>query len=157
MSVLRVNTLGSIHDTGREMARMVTAYYTDLARYQSSSLKDYFDIVKNLRYRRDPNGIEFVTRPKIAFNPLLRFRDCDDKSVLIGSFLYLKKIPFRFLAVSNQIPTRPGQEPKIHHVLVQAIINGRRRIIDATYPKNKLFHFKPITKAVAITPFIQRM
>lgn len=144
-------TLQGIHQTGSLMERLATTYYTDVEKYAGMTLREFFDLVKRLKYIRDPRKIEFVHRPKFVLNPLVKFRDCDDKSTLLGAWLYLKKIPFRFLAVSN----RP--DGKIHHVLVQAEIQGKKRILDATYPQNKLFHFKPITKAVPISGWLKRM
>lgn len=148
---LTVVTLQGIQQTGALMERLTKQYYTDIAAYADLSLKDFFNTVKRQKYIADPKKIEFVQRPKFSLNPLAKFRDCDDKAVEIGSYLYWHGVPLRYLAVSN----RP--DGKIHHVLVQAEINGARKIIDATYPQNKLFHFKPITKAVPVSNWLRRM
>lgn len=139
--------LGSVKQTGAEMERLVRSYSNDVAQLAHLPLNRFFDLVKNLKYIPDPQGREFVSRPAESMRPDAMHRDCDDKAIIIGAYLYLKHIPFRFVAVAN------GDVP-LHHVLVQAKINNRARIIDATYRWNRLFHFKPIKKFHPITGWI---
>ena len=132
------------------MLRLIETYWEDVIFFKSHTLLDFFNLVKNLKYIPDAKGIEIIHRPKHTLKRNVKYRDCDDKSILLGSFLYMKKIPFRIVAVSNK------PDKKIHHVLLQAIIKGQKVILDATYPRNKIFRYKPITKFTPISPWAVR-
>ena len=56
--------------------------------------------------------------------------DCDDKSILIASYLHLNKIKFRFIGGSRK------KNSPLHHVWVQAYIDGEWVNLDATYAWN---------------------
>ena len=141
--------LKSVFQTGEQMKRLCCEYYKDISCFNFMTLGQYFNFVKDLPYLADPKNIEFLSRPGASLLGSAKYRDCDDKAILIGSYLILKKIPFRFIAVS----TNPAK--KIHHVLVEAQIKNCRLFIDATYPKNKLFELKRYTKKLPITDWIK--
>ena len=61
-------------------------------------------------------------------------RTCKDKAIIIGSWLYRKDIPFRFVACSYK------PEDEIHHVIVQT--QNPKMFIDATYPEEDSFPSK---------------
>jgi hypothetical protein len=145
-------TLGSVQDTGREMERLVRQYHLDVSPFDDYTLEEFYNLVKKIPYRPDPESIEFVQRPRYTLSkwntPLAC--DCDDKAITMGAWLYRHGIPFQFLAVSN----RPDK--KLHHATLRAWINGKECIIDATYPKNELFVTKPITYEEKISSIIKK-
>lgn len=149
-----VQTLGSVEKTGAEMLRICREYNSDLNGFDTCTLNQFFDVVRSLEYRKDPPGVEHLSRPAVLMTKGAAFRDCDDKALLIGSFLFRKnhaaknerfRIPWRFVATSSR------KSGDLSHVVVEAVINGKPRIIDATYPKNEFYrkavytNFKPIT------------
>lgn len=117
-------------------------YYRDLGDYLDSSLQQFFDFVRQIPYREDPSDMEVVMRPKYMLygNGSLQLAglDCKKKSILIGAWLNAHGIPWRLLAVSE----RPDKQ--IHHVFVQAKIEGQWRNIDPTLSSYKLFEAKPL-------------
>jgi len=116
--------------TGREMYRLTHQFHTDLpAELKKKSFNDFFNLVKNMRYHRDLKPIEVVARPKYLLSGFDKGLDCKKKAILIGAYLKAKKIPFRFVAVS-QVPSG-----RIHHVFPQAKIGGNWINTDATYPE----------------------
>lgn len=133
----------SVQETGEKMVYLVKNYYTDLIRFYNFSIKEFFEVVRKLPYIPDVAKIEVIHRPGFTLSESVKFRDCDDKMVLMGAFLYMKKIIFRFIAVSD-MPNR-----KLHHVLIEAIIGGQPRQLDPTYPKN---FFEMQRKYTAIEP-----
>lgn len=119
--------------TAREMTRMVVQYSGDLGDKAKWSLPRFYDYVRKLPYHPDPRNDERVSRPRFTLRPdWPDSRDCDDKSVLIGSWCFQNKIPFRFVCSSS----RPDRHP--HHVFVLGRFRNREHVIDATYPHNRL-------------------
>lgn len=144
-------TLESVHTTGNEMKRLTISYYNDLQAFKKFTLPQFFDYVKNLRYIPDPPGMEFISRPAASLSKNAKFRDCDEKSILVASFLIMQKMgkAWRFVAVSTH------KSKVLHHVLVQWETNdGAKVYLDATYPKNKLFMFKKFTNEVPICDWV---
>ena len=150
MAQLSIKRLRSVNQTGYQMARLVKDYWTDVLFFSNTPLIKFFNLVKRLKYIPDARGIEIIHRPKHVLNPKAKYRDCDDKAILLGAYLYMKKIPFRFIAVSN----RPDKT--IHHVLIQAKVYNKSRLLDGTYPKNKIFKFKPIHYFKPISKWLVR-
>jgi len=146
--MLTMKPLKDVYQTGTQMERLTRSYHADMKMFDAHSLEQVFNFIKSLPYKADPQNIEFLSRPAFTIQNGAQYRDCDDKCIALGAYLYRKGVPFRFVAVSN------FQGQPIHHVLIQAKINGRKRIIDATYPQNRLYHFKPILEFVPITKWI---
>jgi len=122
--------LSSLRQTGAVMRDMVVRYCTDIpAEMVAWSAKRFFRHVANLPFRDDPQEIESVARPAFTLDPDWEGpRDCDDKAVLIGAWLYLRKIPFRFLAVAYE----PFSD--VEHAVVECHpADADPFIIDATY------------------------
>lgn len=149
-----VQPLGGVEKTGAEMLRICQNYNNDLAAFDGYTINQFFDVVRSLEYRKDPPGIEHISRPAVLMTKSAAFRDCDDKSILCACYLMRRnksakndrsKIPWRFVATSAR------KSGELSHVVVEAVINGKPRIIDATYPKNEFYrkpvytNFKPIT------------
>ena len=114
-------------------------FYQDLGSQLDTSLRDYFNFVKNIPYLEDNGKIELVSRPKYLINRRFNLKglDCKKKSVLMGAWFNAHNTPWRLIAVSE----RPDKE--IHHVFVQAKINNAWENVDPTYPEYNLFDKKP--------------
>jgi len=127
--------------TGAEMKRLVKKYHTDLPRkLRELSITEFFEKIKNLKYRRDKKPVEIVARPKILLSGYFSGLDCKKKAELMAAFFTLKKIPWRFIAVSQ----RPDKS--IHHVFTQYWATGRGWLnADATYKKYRLNQPKKVT------------
>ncbi len=128
------------------MYNLVEKFYRDLEKFfvrvhgrtvpvSKMSIVQYHDMVRTLPYRQDTKPIEVVARPKHLFRHRRMGLDCKKKGILVGSYLRLKGIPYRFVGSSNK------KNGRIHHVFPQAFISGQWKNIDATYP-----HYKPFTK-----------
>jgi hypothetical protein len=139
--------LKSIYQTGAEMLRLATVYNADVAHFDGYSIPAFYNHIKALPYKADPERIEYISRPAASLRTYgVKYRDCDDKAVCMGAALHRRKVPFRFVGVS----TNP-KNTRLHHVVVEALIDGTPRIIDATYPKNEIFlhgdysNYEPLT------------
>lgn len=126
-------------ETIRKMFQLVTSAVTDpkfqeLVYSITNSLpgKDYsgevrsiFNWVKsNVRYTRDPYGVELVQDP---WSTIKRGRgDCDDMSIIIAAMGEVMGNPSRFVTVS----TRPDKEPC--HVYPELFTKGRWTALDVT-------------------------
>jgi hypothetical protein len=137
---LTVKQLHTKDQTAAEMYRLVNQYAGDLNAFDvngvplsQAPLPAFYAAIRAIPYRQDTEGIEVVSRPYIMLTAPSNGWDCKKKAIAIASWLSLHNIPYRFAAVSR----RPSGE--IHHVLVQAFIDGEWVDIDATYPRNRLF------------------
>lgn len=129
--VLKIRPLESPSNTAAEMRRIVEMYHDDIGAKKDLPLNEYYELVKALPYKPDPKGLEFVSRPRFTLDKNFPIRDCDDKAVLIGSYLYANGIPFRFEGSSKK------NDGTLHHVYVIANMGGKELILDATYPYNQ--------------------
>jgi hypothetical protein len=130
------------------MERLVKTYYKDLGNHLETPFPEFYRYVANLPYRRDPKDIETISRPKFALLARWPWRDCDDKAILIGAWLYAHGVPFRFIAVSK----RPDKV--LHHVLIEANRAGKNELIDATLKTNNLGMVENYTKSQPIGNWI---
>jgi hypothetical protein len=81
---------------------------------------------RNVRYTRDPYGVELV---QDVWATLSRGRaDCDDFDVLVGAMAEVMGAPVRLVTVS----TRPDKEPV--HTYPAAYVGGKWVALDATVP-----------------------
>lgn len=133
--------------TANRIRELIKKYYNDLSYIlldktplKKLSLKEFYTLVKEIPYRKDTKPIEVISRPKHILNLVHLGMDCKKKTILIGSYLYINKIPFKLVGSS----TRPDK--KIHHIYVMAKIKGSWKNIDATYNDNTLFEKKNNTK-----------
>ena len=122
--------LNNVHETGKKMVFLVKNYARDIGDLVNMSIYQFFDFVKNLPYMPDHPKAEIVHRPGYTITNSVKFRDCDDKMVLFGSYLYLKNIVFRFVACSQ------AENYHLSHVLIEAILGGVLTKIDPTYKRN---------------------
>lgn len=130
LTIQKQPLFGAHENTASEMARMVEQYAHRLPGIHQATAKEWYNKIKALHYKRDPKGMEWVTNPIITINPNYEgFRDCDDKSILMASWAFVHKKPFRFVAGAKK-----GQN--LHHVWPEIAINRRNFIsFDATFPK----------------------
>lgn len=124
--IARKKILLDVFQTGEEMRRLVCCYWSDLGAWLRVPFIQYFNFVCCLPYAEDPEDCETVSRPRYTLNPAYRPRDCDDKSVLIASWLHGNGLPCRFIAVSTQ------DTGELNHVFVEA---SGGLDLDATYPE----------------------
>jgi len=124
--------LRSAQDTAAQMAELVRMYSGDLGKMAKWPLPKFFRHVASLEFRPDPQGQESIARPRITLDKSWPWRDCDDKSILIGSWLYQNKIPFFFRATSKR------RDGLLHHVFPVATIDGRETVLDATYKTGQI-------------------
>ena len=148
--VLNAREILGPKDTAREMARLSKTYWADVRRFLNWPVHKFFRFVANLPYKPDPQNVEATARPKWALSKSVPFRDCDDKSVLLGAYFYGRGIPFVFVATSK----RPDK--RLHHVF-PAIVRRDGSLIptDATYPRNTLGSVEPFTRSELLTGVIQ--
>lgn len=144
--------LKNCEQTADEIARIVNRYYKDLnlILYRRRSgrsgpigkmtLTEYYDFIKNIPFEVDEKPIEFVARPYYLMKR--NSADCKKKTIMIGSYLKLHGIPFQLVGSS----IRPDR--RIHHIFPRALINGKFRTIDATYPSNRIFKDRNNTREV---------
>lgn len=103
-----------------------------MAQYASATLQEVFDLLKNIPYQADPPDREHLQRPFYTLNEMGEGGDCDDKAIAAGAWAFLRRIPFRFVAVSK------SPEKELHHVFVEMYINGKWEPFDPTYAFNVL-------------------
>lgn len=80
-------------------------------------------VVKNIRYLRDPVGVELVQRPEVTVK--LRGGDCDDHSGLLGALAASLGLPVRFRVI--------GKTPdNFRHIYPEVDISGEWLPADTT-------------------------
>ena len=124
------NDLTSLRQTGGTMRRLASEYRDDMAAHATKSVLEVYEVVKNIPYRTDPKGLEFVMRPRYTLNGEGQGGDCDDKCVCMMAWCNLNGVPFRVLAVGLDV-----RQP-LHHVVLECKIEGKWIHVDATYPRN---------------------
>jgi len=112
-------------------------YWMQLLKFNKCSLIEFFDIVRKIPYFED-KGLEIIQTPDLTLS--FNRGDCKKKSVLMGSYFNMKKIPFRLVTMSETADKIP------HHVFTQFFDNGLWINADATYSKNRIGESKYGTK-----------
>lgn len=108
----------------------------------SLSLPAFYNLVKNIPYKRDSKPIEVIARPKIILSKFMNGRDCKKAAILMGAWFHRRGVPYRLMTVSTR------RDRAVHHVFPQVrSMNGDWLNVDATYPDQKLFERKRVTKA----------
>lgn len=145
--VRTIRHLKDVFQTGREMARLVCNYWTDLGPWLGVSFSEYYIHVCQLPYIEDPEDVETVSRPAFTLQRDYMPRDCDDKAVLMACWCHGHGLKCRFVASS----TRPDKV--LHHVFLEAEGLG---FVDATFDKyahtlGNYDYFPAITHLEALT------
>jgi len=137
--MIQAAILKTPEQTAAEMERLTRKFSGDIRYFRMNGtplnelpLDHYYRVIAEIPYKRDLSGIEVVTRPYLVLSGK-QSADCKKKAILISSYLQNNGIPYRFKAVSSR------KNGELHHVIVEAKINGKWIEIDATYPKNQLF------------------
>lgn len=136
--------------TAKEMYGLINRYHKDLRRYKlkvgkkvvpikNLTIRQFFDFVRKIPYRVDTKPTEVIARPKHIMKHRYMGMDCKKKSILMGSFLRLKGVPF-YLGGSSR-----KKDGRIHHVFARGKVNGTYRNIDPTYNFNIPFDRKRVT------------
>lgn len=139
------------NQTASEMKRLINNYSGDLNSVYIKknnqyipitelSIREFFNFVKSIPYRRDRKPIEVVSRPNRILNVADNGIDCKKKAILISAYLKQRNLPFRLIASSRL------KNKKIHHVFPQIGIAGEWLNLDATYNHYKPFERKAVTK-----------
>lgn len=105
------------------------------------SFDKYFDFVKNIKYRKDTPPVEKVGRPLWIMAQVNAGKgiDCKKKAVLIGAYLHLHGVPFRFIGSSCR------EDRQIHHIFPQADFGNGWINVDATYAHYHIGQNKKVT------------
>lgn len=105
-------------------------YSSDVLFLINKTPQEVFEIIKNLKYKPDPQGIEFLSRPEFSIWRKDLPRDCDDKTLIAVSYFELKNIPYRIII--------SGKDIKPHHIYAEFLDSLKNTWIpfDATYQKN---------------------
>lgn len=135
-----------LHDkaqTASEIKRLIDNYYSDLytinsrgSSVASLSLVDFFNLVKQIPYKKDTSPVEVIGRPKIIAGMIQNGIDCKKKSVLCGSYAKCNAIDFRAVGSSKR------KDKRIHHIYIEIKIKGKYVPYDATYDFYKPFENK---------------
>jgi len=150
--------LKSPEQTAAEMARLAVQYSGDLGELAKMPLLSFFRHVQALPYRRDPAGVETVSRPRLLLQKNYPWRDCDDKAILMASWCVCNARPFAFYATSELAGGRP-----LHHVFcVTKDAAGVLLPLDSTYAKNKFgawprHTFKTILGGSYMPPYLNTL
>lgn len=123
--ITRRQKLRDVFQTAAEMRRLTLEYWRDLGPWLDAPFISFFNFVCALPYVEDPPECETVSRPAYTLQEGYRPRDCDDKAVLIASWLHGHGLPVRFVGVSTL------QNRELCHVFTEC--DGLD--IDATYPE----------------------
>ena len=123
----------NVQEVGQEMYRMAESYATDLGSLALLSFQEFFDHVKRIGYRKEPGRFQFLARQSWTQNGIGPIIACANKAILIGSWAYLHKLPYRFVAVSR------FRNKPLSHVFAQVYINGNWQNADATYSWHQPF------------------
>ena len=105
-------------------------YSSDCLFLINKTPQEVFEIIKNLKYKPDPQGIEFLSRPEFSIWRNDLPRDCDDKTLIAVCYFELKNIPYRIII--------SGKGIKPHHIYPEFLDSLKNTWIpfDATYQKN---------------------
>lgn len=136
--------------TGRYMYHFATDYAGDIGFGAAMPFPLWHAKVGAIPYQSDDelfppdeNGvIEVVARPAYLLNPSMwPAIDCKKKAILIGAWCAANKVPFLFVA-SSENPDR-----EIHHVLPVVEMGNGWVTADATFPGYRIGQAYPITRA----------
>jgi hypothetical protein len=135
---LTTRPLKNVKYTGKLMRELSVRYANDVSMFAHLSIIEFYDMVKNIPYKEDPKKVEFLQRPYYTLNQRGKGGDCDDKCIVMGAYLALAGIPFRFVAYGKKADGR------LHHVIVEALITndnntqGKWVHLDPTYSYNTI-------------------
>lgn len=127
---LNNNKLETYEKTVLKILEFTEKYSGDCLFLINYTPKELFNFVKDLEYKPDPVGIEFLSRPEFSIFKKNLPRDCDDKTLIVTCWAKLKNIPFK-VCVS-------GRRNKPHHIYPILFIDNKWIIFDATYSNGEI-------------------
>jgi len=130
MVIRTVRTNGRATATGPFMATMVKRFHQDMLPFAFHDAESVFFILARIPFKPDPVAYEMLQRPALTLSMSGPGGDCDDKAIAMGSWAYLNKIPFRFVAV------RRSNRKTLHHVFTELYIRNRWVPFDCTFSYN---------------------
>lgn len=150
---ITIEPLKNAKQTASKIAFLIRKYSPDLSyislktpdgrkKLNDMTLSGFFNVVKDIPYKIDEKPVELVGRPYRLLTERLGGLDCKKKTVLMAAYCKENGIPFQLVGSSN----RPDK--RIHHIFPRALIRKKWRVIDATYPHNKLFGNRTHTKEI---------
>jgi hypothetical protein len=153
-----VETLKNKEQTGKKMYWLVENSAADLKQLfvihkgrkvplSSLSFEQFFNFVKNIKYRRDTAPVETIMRVKYIIKNRKKGMDCKKKAILIASWFYLHDVPFRFGTSSVR------KDKHIHHVFPQFLHGQKWYNADATYSHFKIAEPKKVTAFEVLPTF----
>jgi hypothetical protein len=102
----------------------------DIGDLKNLSFEDYFNQIKNIPYRDDPDILynsEIISRPLFCLNA--GKLDCKKKAILMGAFCNSQRPPLKFkYVVSSERPDK-----KLHHVFPIVKLGKSWLVADPTY------------------------
>lgn len=125
----KINPLETFEKTVLKIFEFAKKYQTDCLFLESKTPIEVFNFIKNLEYKPDPVGIEFLSRPDFSIFRNDLPRDCDDKTLIACCYFELKNYPYKIIV--------SGRSNKPHHVYPIVFINNSWIYFDATYSSNE--------------------
>jgi hypothetical protein len=123
-----ITTLDTYEKTVMKVFEFAKKYQTDCLFLESKTPLEVFDFIKNLEYKEDPKGIEFLSRPAFSIFRTDLPRDCDDKTLIAACYFELKNYPYKIVV--------SGKNTNPHHIYPIVFLNNSWKVFDATYNTN---------------------
>jgi len=132
----------SVAQTGALMRKLAWECREDVAEWANHSPRDFYNILKKVPYRKDPEGMEFLQRPAYTMFGNGKGGDCDDKCLAYLAYIFCswvvptkpepgcQIVDYRIVAVAKN----PGAD--LHHVHLECKIGSEWVHVDPTYPRN---------------------
>ena len=73
---------------------IIDKYHTDMYLFSTFSIYEIYNFVRKIPYRLEDGEYQLLARPKKILSGEVPFIACANKSILLGSYLRLKDIPF---------------------------------------------------------------
>jgi len=108
-----------------------------------ASIRNWYDTVKKIPFQLDRKPVEVIARPKYIWKKKYTGADCKKKSILIGSWCAVNRLPKNAWRLTISSVRDDGQ---YHHVFPEIKINGKWYALDATYRQNEIFRHVPYKK-----------
>lgn len=138
MEIQKQVPLRNVEQTIGEMFELVRKYNSDVSAYATMSPEAFYKLVRDIPYKADPRGNEFIQRPWATLVGASEWGDCDDLAMLMASYAVQNKIPYRFgIGGSKKYRGMSSGRTIIpfHHVWCELFVMGRWTPFDATYPR----------------------
>jgi hypothetical protein len=139
-------------DTGKKMYWLASNFAGDLGTRANLPYQRYWDMVRRIPYRSDPELLknpnwEVLARPGYLLDlPQFASMDCKKKAILLGAWAQKNRVPYRWVAMSEKA------DGEIHHVFPVMLFGDGWVNMDATYPHYRIGEPKPRLTAAEFLP-----